>query len=217
MGLLMYADKSKGALPPQTGIDSTRAASPPKWNGLGLLFQARVLPKSSAFYCPERYIAGDSDYVYKQELWTDPPTKKLDISYLYRMCDDSGGGDLKLAAPYDKQRNQLPRLKLGKLRLKDKDGKVRGDREIALTSDLMGTRSFGSPDADWAHARPWGANAGFSDGHAEWVVVPQEICLIPRTKWGTNPGQSVPAKYIWLMFYAYDTKDFSDVAIATYP
>jgi prepilin-type processing-associated H-X9-DG protein len=169
------------------------------------------------FYCPERSAAPDSNYVYKQELWTDPPTKKTDISYLYRMCDDSGNGDLKLGPPYDKQRNQLPRLKLGKLRLKDKDGKVRGDREIALTADLMGTRDLGSPDADWAHARPWGANVGFSDGHAEWIVVPEAICLIPRTKWGSKPCQNVPMKYIWLMFYAFDSKDFSDVAVATYP
>src|SRR5690242_8442582 len=130
MGLIMYGNKYKGALPPQTGIDSTRAASGGSWTGLGLLFLSNTVPKSSAFYCPERTIAPDSDYVYKPEMWTIPPAKKIDISYLYRMCDDSGNGDLH---PPAQQQNQLPRLRLGRMRLKDKNGVLRRDIEIALT------------------------------------------------------------------------------------
>jgi prepilin-type N-terminal cleavage/methylation domain-containing protein/prepilin-type processing-associated H-X9-DG protein len=209
LALIMYANKSNGSLPPfNGGISNTRVADNGSYRALGLLFSTKVVPKSSAFYCPERATAPDSDYVYKQELWVDPPPKKIDISYLYRACDDSGGGDLN---PPVGQRNQLNRLKLGKLRLRDKNGVMHKELEIALTSDLMGTRSFAAPDADWAHARPWGANVGFSDGHAEWIVVPEKICLIPRTKWPPNPSTSVPNEYIWLMFNAFDTKDFTDV------
>jgi prepilin-type N-terminal cleavage/methylation domain-containing protein/prepilin-type processing-associated H-X9-DG protein len=215
MAIVMYANKSKGWLPPfDGGISNTRVADNGSYRSLGLLFSTKVIPKSSAFYCPERGTAPDSNYVYKPALWVDPPPKKIDISYLYRASDDSGtNGGLDVPVL---ERNQLNHLKAGKLRLKDKFGVLHKELEIALTSDLMGTRDMGSPDADWAHARPWGANVAFSDGHAEWVVVPEKICLIPRTKWPANPNTNVPNEYIWLMFKAFDTKDFTDV-YARYP
>lgn len=235
LGIIMYAAKYKGWLPNWVGMDSpdstgawsrnnlTGGTGYDGWVGLGLLYVTKSLNTGAAFYCPERTAVGDGKFIYKSDQWGVPPpntVNKIEVSYLYRACNDDTG---KWGTPGG-ERGQLAKLKLGgKLR------RVRGDWQsndsrpadgwgppiIALTMDLMATRSTGSPLADWPHTNPYGVCVGYSDGHGEWVLVDKNIALIPRIDptFANSANQGYPQGFIWQMFKAMDTKDFTDMRI----
>jgi hypothetical protein len=184
------------------------------------------LKAGAAFYCPKRAAVGDGKYNYKQDLWRLPPpatANKIEVSYLYRACDDTTN---RWGIPAG-ERNQLNHLKLTGLKLKRVSGVWQsndsrpatslGPPVIALTMDLIGTRSSASPLADWPHANPFGACVGYSDGHGEWVIVPKQLALIPRTdpNFLNSADQAMIDGYVWQMFKAFDTKDFNDMFART--
>ena len=234
MGIIMYANQNQGYLPAGTGtyvnnkgtteygnrtIDSDSARGKPKsgpaaWTSLGLLFSTKCVSSGAVFYCPERSGVGDNKYNYKSNEWAPPYADKISIAYLYRYFgEDEGKG--YIPGP---EQNTLHPLKLGRLTLKhyDVNGKLTSIcKIIALTTDLMGNRDVGSPQGDWAHTGPgsWGACVGYSDAHGEYVAVDRKIALIPRNdpNFFGSSDQSVPMQYIWRMFRAYDTKDFTDL------
>jgi prepilin-type N-terminal cleavage/methylation domain-containing protein len=233
--ILMYAQSFKGSLPDSTQRGSyygsnrvyNSAAEPARgaadgWIALGKLWYTRALPAGAAkaFYCPA--VAAVSNAVsYDQEQWSpkNPPYQGIIyIGYMYRVFDDRFQTPNWMPAI---ERDHLMRLKLGKLRLPD--GGVLGDGgspvlrqgngqligPIALTSDLMGNRGLGLPLANWAHDNPWGANVGYSDGHAEWIAVPKRLCILPQ-QWSGDPNPGTSDHFVGIMFKCYDRKDLSD-------
>jgi len=234
MGIHMYASGHKGWLPNWVGMDSPDSTTAFRagggggydgWQGLGLLFVKNSLREGSAFYCPERAAVGDGKFTYQQSAWRVPPpnsVNKIEVSYLYRGCDDYNNSPGKWGYPAN-ERGQLIKLRMGGLKLRRVQGVwMSGDTRptdswgppvIAITMDLMATRSGSSPLAGWPHVNPFGVCVGYSDAHVDWVPVPKEIALIPRTDpaFLNSANQGYPQGYIWQMFKCMDTKDFTDM------
>jgi prepilin-type N-terminal cleavage/methylation domain-containing protein len=198
----MYAGVNRGALPAgiQGGsisagtycyVDSAslNAGWPPSgrgdnegWFNLGHLFGVKPLLKDSKVaFCP-----ANTRLTYP-ESWEYPVRQ---ISYLYRLA----GWDLGTSTSIS--RDEVVRI--GRLRL----GKFKGIE--ALTSDTMGY-PYGELSA-WPHIKPYGITVGYSDGHATFINLTQqdyETALRLRSLSDSDA-------YIYLMFRAFDTGDFTE-------
>jgi prepilin-type processing-associated H-X9-DG protein len=76
----------------------------------------------------------------------------------------------------------------------------------------MGNRGIGSALAYWPHTAPWGANVGFSDGHAEWVAIPDKSLAVLPQSFATL---SQSDHYVYQMFKCFDKKAFDDANTIT--
>jgi type II secretory pathway pseudopilin PulG len=152
------------------------------WFNLGRLFGVKPLMKDPKFaYCPE-----NTRLTYP-ESWEQPVKQ---ISYLYRLA----GWDLGTSTSMTKDEVQ----RIGRLRL----GKFKGTE--SLISDTMGY-PYGQLSA-WTHTKPYGINVGYSDGHAKFINLTQqdyETALRLRSLSDSDA-------YIYLMFRAFDTGDFTE-------
>ncbi len=156
------------------------------WFNLGPLFSRGFFKEPTGFYCPAQI---NESFTYPKA-WESPDGNKTQkyLGYSYRLCNQA-------AAPY-MTNNDIKEL------LKMKIGKFKGTR--SLLSDIVGPKG---QVHHWPHTRPYGINVAYSDGHAEFLTLTekdyQTALKIPAI--GAADG------YHYLMFQAYDTRDFTKV------
>jgi prepilin-type N-terminal cleavage/methylation domain-containing protein len=211
----LYSMQFKGGIPqPVTGGNASAAnqvynegmvggsrGDDNGWYNLGPIFGRNILRDPKVFYCPQQTderlswpmgwnlrlnFGGGSNVLTR---WT---------SYGYRLCNQAGqfipAADVKA----------LLNLKMGKFK---------GIK--SLTADAIAPRTMGWQEtytgwelkSPWAHRNPFRINVGYSDGHAETIVM---------TKQDYNIALNLPDipksdGYNFHMFVAYDTKDFTYV------
>jgi prepilin-type processing-associated H-X9-DG protein len=177
-------------------------------------------------------VQNDSTLQFQTAQWYPPngdyttiPGGIIRIGYMYRVFDDEFQNPGQWMPPLEKFPSgmQLLRLKLGKLKLRDggayttsgtqvrPPGNSVSTGPIALVADLMASRASGAPQADWPHDNPWGANVGFSDGHVDWIIIPNKrIALLPQ-QWTGSGSPAEVDHYAYQMFKCYDKNDFTDM------
>ncbi|RMH14553.1 MAG: type II secretion system protein [Planctomycetota bacterium] len=113
LGLQLYADDSRGQLPPSAflryGTDQssemmTLRLSPDTrirvtrdgWDGLGILYRTEYLPTSGIFYCPSHH--GDHPYEAYAEAWRSS-TGEIVGNYHYRGRDSDGRHNIYTMVP----------------------------------------------------------------------------------------------------------------------
>jgi prepilin-type N-terminal cleavage/methylation domain-containing protein len=207
--VVLYASENRGAIPPNNGGSlnqsqtwevwfdpaTTGGIRPPaqgyidNWSGVGILFVRRLIKEPQAFYCPGQVI----------ELLTYPTGWEHDkrqpigykaIGYIYRLF---GQSQPPYITPTDVKEIQSFRL-----------GKMRGAK--ALCMDAIGQNDW-APKAAWPHRVPYGIDVGFSDGHAEFKLQLESDYKHTFEIKNARMGDI----YIFRMFKAMDTDDFTEV------
>ena len=209
--LLIYAQENRGTIPPAPNWANAslmwEAYFDPavfgvrrepelrdNWFGLGWLFAMRTIRDPKAFYCPEMtmplftYPIGWEN----AQSWNSGLKGVKALGYIYRVFGQRSGpmttDDVK----------EIKKLKLGKMANK------------ALAMDIV-VQAAWSPGT-WPHRSPYGVNAAYSDGHAEFVELTRkdfESAIKPY-------AVGIADHYVFLFFKAMDTKDFTTLRM-TYP
>jgi prepilin-type N-terminal cleavage/methylation domain-containing protein len=234
--LTMYANKFNGSLPPPIPGGNIGAGhrlfnneldpTDPEFNGntrnayqgwtmLGMLYGTGIMvptpsPKDPAplmMYCPEqqnpllRYPDGWSPkrkrggYAYR--LAQAPP-----MSHPYLLTSPAGLSEydhwLKIVGDGGQPVPKLHPMKLGRYK-----------KTVALIADIVaGDDGLGAPFMSvWPHSRPPFYIAGFSDGHAESISVPQKVYNASRNLNTQGKGDG----FTTMMFQAADTRDFTRI------
>jgi type II secretory pathway pseudopilin PulG len=169
------------------------------WGSLGLLHQKRMLKDSRVFYCPS--VQSPWYLVYRGQ-WPLSPLniqpgevehgRDIYTGYSYRIWHNGAVGILTDAVV-----KRLLAMKLGR----------RGMASNALISDNM-SRHVGAVD-QWGHVKPYGLVVGYSDGHVEYIQVPEKVYTLQMTLKSGDPYEQDVFHY--LMFEAFDTKNFTAV------
>jgi hypothetical protein len=155
------------------------------WIGLGHLFLTGAARDPRAFYCPA------NEYEQYPRDWPEPPAVVLQkrIGYTYRICG-------KVISSFGITDAVVKDFRRWGLRY------PKGVR--CLTADLVGPYVT---VASWPHVKPYGINAGYTDGHAEFVLTTYEDY---RTSFRLG-DISRTNQYQFLTMKALDTKDFSEL------
>jgi prepilin-type N-terminal cleavage/methylation domain-containing protein len=156
------------------------------WFNLGLLFSKNILRDPSPFYCPAQ---NDENFMWPKA-WVDPhgDSRFKYLGYSYRLCNQ--------AVPPDVTDADMKAL------LALKPGKFKGVK--ALTSDIVGPRGTRN---HWPHIRPYGVCVGYSDGHAEFVMMTEKDYNIAMRL----PDITFADRYQFFMFQVYDTRNFDKI------
>jgi prepilin-type N-terminal cleavage/methylation domain-containing protein len=217
MAVVMYQNRYRNFLPPTiTGggnpgashrlyhpdpVVNTRGAYQ-NWVLLGILYGSGIMVKTPApsdpppfmFYCPVQA----NPLLRHPDGWY-PSIKRG--GYAYRISADTA------ISPFVGT-NELKELKAA--------GRGRFRRIMAITSDIIyADAGFGGLDMSvWSHDQPPFVCAGYSDGHAEPVRVPEKVYKLAIRK--VNPGStgSILNKSDAMcmgIFNACDTKDFKQL------
>ena len=204
--LLLYASENKGSIPPAPNWANAslmwEAYFDPaffgnrrepelldNWFGLGLLFAKKNIKDPKAFYCPEMtmplftYPIGWTS----AQSWSAGLKGVKALGYIYRVFGQRSG-----TMTVDDVA-EVKKLKLGKMKNK------------ALCMDIV-VQAAWSPGT-WPHRAPYGVNAAYSDGHAEFVLLRKsdfESSIKPY-------AVGVADVYVFQFFKAMDSKDFTEV------
>ena len=208
--LHLYGAQYKGAIPPAdpkgnagTSYTIWRASGDTPtyigqytaegWVAPGYLFYARIMRNPKAFYCPSQTIDG---FTYQPRDWENPPGYRF-MGYLYRIfgeAEGSGTVGTRIAQALKEVRG----FKMGRMKSK------------ALASDVH-VMGWGR-GLSWPHVRPWGINAAYSDGHAEFVLLNKnEYDAAYRHATKPDPGVVNASYYTVIMFKALDEKNFTEL------
>jgi prepilin-type N-terminal cleavage/methylation domain-containing protein len=199
--LVMYANANKGKYPPsERTLQATvndrvwlkpadAAGRGPEvyhgWIMMGNLFARGFIRDPQAFYCP----AQTSPWHQYPDAWND--NFKL-IGYMYRIIGQQADPEISAAVVNDFKKWKL--------------GYPKGMR--AMAADIMGVR--GSMTR-WPHARPYGVNVAFNDGHGEFIEMTKQDydkCAILFFTGGSPYPASV---YMHLFFKGADNKNFTEL------
>jgi prepilin-type N-terminal cleavage/methylation domain-containing protein len=176
------------------------------WGSLGLLWHKRVIKETKAYYCPS--LTGPPWLVYQGPWPVDPLNirpgevdygRDIWVGYTYRIFHKPASIAVPSTFVITKaMRDKVLNMKFGR----------KGMASSALISDAI-SRQTGSVE-QWGHVKPYGLNAGYSDGHVEYIQVPIGLYRIQIGIVGT--GDTDPNDvFCYLMFEAFDSKNFSEV------
>jgi prepilin-type N-terminal cleavage/methylation domain-containing protein len=215
----MYQNRFRGALPPfivggnpgashrlydpqLIGANTKNAYQ--GWVMLGMLYGTGIIVKTPAasdpppfmFYCPVQ----TNSLLKYPEGWYSGIKRG---GYAYRLSMDPYGNPI---GPFVTTKD-LPELRSA--------ARGRFKRILSITSDIVyADAGFGPDMTVWSHDRPPHVIAGYSDGHAESVPIPEPVYRLSTQK--INPGTqgSILNKSDAMclgIFKACDTKDFKQL------
>lgn len=174
------------------------------WIDLGLLYGSNAIKNVQAFYCPAQTSPA---YTYLGGWNTDSSSTKY-FGYTYRIL----GQQISTSLP------STPTAPLGSV-----NSKVVADMRSwhmgypkaikAIAADVM-CPDRGLMLGAWPHTHPYGVNVVFTDGHAEFIPVAQNICKLPEAINLYNGGLAQSDLYNYMMFSAFDSRDFTDIQTA---
>jgi prepilin-type N-terminal cleavage/methylation domain-containing protein len=213
--LYIYGAQYKGAVPPADpkanagtsytiwrssgdGPDYIPRYTADGWVGPGYLFYARVLKNPKAFYCPSLEINfGRFSFVYDEKEWQNPTTGYRFMGYLYRVFGERQGSGV-VGTEIDKAWKEVQKYKFGKMKSK----------ALIMDVQMLGW-GYG---LGWPHRQPYGVNAAYSDGHAEFVQL-NRTDFDAAYKYGTKPDSGVvnASFYTVVLFKALDDQNFTDL------
>jgi hypothetical protein len=171
------------------------------WTMLGMLYGTGIIVKTPGpndpapfmFYCPVQF----NPLLRYPDGW-NTTLKRGGYAYRLSMDPNSSIPPFVVSA---KDRAELKMVARGRFR-----------RIMALTSDVIyADAGFGADLCVWSHDKPPYVIAGYSDGHAEAVAVPQRIYTLALEKISPSSSGSLLNKSDAMcmgMFQACDTKDF---------
>jgi hypothetical protein len=203
----MYGAQYKGAVPPSdpkgnAGTSYTiwrsEGTAPPGyirqytaegWVGPGYLFYTRILKDPKAFYCPSMPVIG---FTYNPKEWESPGSYRF-MGYLYRVFGEAEG-----PAVVHQALAEVKKFRMGRMKNK------------ALVKDIL-VMGWGL-GLSWPHRQPWGVNAAYSDGHAEFVQVNKsDYDAAYRHAKKPDSGVVNASHYTVIMFKALDDKNFTEL------
>jgi prepilin-type N-terminal cleavage/methylation domain-containing protein/prepilin-type processing-associated H-X9-DG protein len=205
-GVLMYTIDSDGRLPPnwngqnaslthqvrKSPWDGSPEVDTNGWHSLGRLYSMNIVKTPKVYFCPSMKMTNFL-YSYAWDIglaWSG--YNYTSGNYWYRLFGQeifTGWGNVLQAEINDMRGMNIDRM----------------NPPWALTSDVM--TQFLTPGYRWPHE--YGANAAFSDGHAEFISLRQAdyAQILPLF----SSGPAANDYYTYLFFRALDKKDFSTI------
>ena len=171
IGLIAFSSDHDGWLPassPNSNSSLTwigwQSYNPPAdWIHLGQLYGQDYIPDPVSFYCPSNR---QSPHTYPEGWDWDVGFARHALGYLYTIF-----GELRLVRDYQRGRMRHSELPL----------------PMALATDVFISVQEHAPGGPiWPHQNPFGINASFADGHAEFVNLPEARFRKATRLWSAN-------------------------------
>jgi hypothetical protein len=221
LGILMYQNRFRGFPPPyikggnpggshrlHDGTNVSTRNSFEGWSSLGMLYGTGIIVKTPAptdpapvmFFCPVQF----NPLLRYPDGWNST-IKRGGYSYRLSLNLDPAYGSV----------DAKPFVVKGTKPWQDYVSATKGRFRtvMAITSDVICADALlgGNDILVWSHDRPPFVCAGFSDGHAEAVRVPDNVYKLSNQKLGPSLGRS--DLMCMGIFSACDSKDFKTLEL----